>query len=287
MLQWRVVARDGSRAGVSDNARVMMRKGKVIAMKKTILIFGALLLCGAPSYAAVITPLTMTLSSGGTTITVTDQNVYTPGLDMSSSAGSILFVGTVGDFSISMAAGVSYPALGNSSLAVLNLSNFSVSTMTGGTLTVTFSDANYGSAASGLVLTPGTAIGVSATSTGQINNAASSSSVSVQSWVNPTNATSGPDGISVLDGTSTGTTFELSQSGVPLIYDGGLFSMYTQAVINVSAPISTTAPASVNLASEIRAVAVPEPGSLLLLSTGLFFGAVAVRGRYKRRERPN
>jgi hypothetical protein len=63
--------------------------------------------------------------------------------------------------------------------------------------------------------------------------------------------------------------------------------MYTQAVINVSAPISTTAPASVNLASEIRAVAVPEPGSLLLLSTGLFFGAVAVRGRYKRRERPN
>ena len=254
-------------------------KGKAIAMKKILLMWLLVLSCGAQgAYAAAISPLTMTLSSGGQTIVITDQNVVTVGGDMSSAAGSILFMGTVGTFNISLAAGVSYPSLGGPTIADLNLANFNVSSAKGGVLTVTFADTGYS-------LAPGT-LSASATSAGLIGNAAAGSSVSVQSWIDPANS-GGAAGTQVLANSSSGPTFGFSTPASPFIYGGGPFSIYTQAVINLTAPVSASAPASANLASDVRlaAVAVPEPGSLVFLSAGLFLGAIVVRGRKRKRDR--
>lgn len=261
-------------------------KGKVIVMKKIILMCVFLLSCGAPAaYAAVISPLTMTLSSGGTTIVVTDQDVFTFAGDWSSTAGLISLQSgrTVGAFTVSLANGVGYPVLGGPNLAVLNLGNFNVTTLTGGQLTVTLSDRSYGGpptpgqVASPFSVAPGT-LSATATATGLMNNAAAGSSVSVQSWIDGNNS-GGAAGTQVLAGPlgSAATT--------PFIYTGGPFSMFTRADIIVTAPAVGGTPAVVNLASavQVTATAVPEPSSLLLLSTGLFFGAVAIRGRRQRK----
>src|SRR5437868_13912353 len=99
-------------------------KGKVTAMNKIILTLMVLLSWGAAAAsAAPLSPLTMTLSSGGQTVTITDETL---GGDLNPTAGSMLYMGTVGNFTISLASGISYPAYGGANLAVLNLSNLNV-----------------------------------------------------------------------------------------------------------------------------------------------------------------
>ena len=153
--------------------------------------------------------------------------------------------------------------------ADIRLGDSAITAAKGVTLTVTLADSGYGSATSGFTAAPGT-LTASATSSGQINNAAAGSLVSVESWIG---------GTQELAGSSSGPTFGFSTLN-PYIYSGGPFTMFTQAVITLTGPV-TTGPATANVASDVRVAAVPEPGSLVLLSAGLFLGAIVLRRQRK------
>jgi hypothetical protein len=81
----------------------------------------------------------MTLSDGTTTVTVTDGGVG----DANSLAGAITFIGSVGNFIVNVPTGLSKPVLGSAAWPNMDLNDSSVSSIGGGTLTITFSDSGF------------------------------------------------------------------------------------------------------------------------------------------------
>lgn len=81
---------------------------------------------------------TLELSSGGTTVTVTDGGAG----DANPAAGAVTFVGSVGNFTINVSTGLTKPAIGSPSFPDMDLNSVNSSTL-GGTLTISFSETGF------------------------------------------------------------------------------------------------------------------------------------------------
>ena len=213
---------------------------------KAILVvaFGLVLLAvAAPSYAIPMLRLT---ADGGAPVTITDQ-VVSVGGDLNPAVGAVTFVGAVGAFDLNMTTGLTKPSLGSAASPSMVLSSSDTSTLGVGphTLVVEFSETGFGPVISNFHL--------------DITGATTSGTVLYQAFLDPANvifSTATPLG-SI--GPLGGPTFASSASS-SLIALAGPFSLTERITITITGPAS---------ASFNATLAVPEPGLLLLLGTGL------------------
>jgi hypothetical protein len=131
-----------------------------------LLVFGVFLGLTSPAHAT----LELVLSDGlGHKATVQDT----------SGTGIVSFTGSIGNFNVTVTTATSKPLIGNPYSAQLDLTNFSISSSGGGTLTVTAFDTNYsvipGSSNSGLF------------SVSNQGNLFGNGSVTASSWFDSTN----------------------------------------------------------------------------------------------------
>jgi hypothetical protein len=124
-----------------DNARnegnMSRLKMNAEILKSTVaaLVAGGLFLAAEQASALPI----MTLSDGAYTVTVTDNGAN----DINGVAGAITFAGTLGTFNLNVTTGVSKPVLGSAAWPSMDLNDISVTSIGGGTLTITFSDNDF------------------------------------------------------------------------------------------------------------------------------------------------
>ena len=113
---------------MTDTVRNHETWAKRTANMVTAGMFMASLLVVAPAQAIPM----LELSSGGSTVTVNG-----------SSSGSVVYVGSIGNFSLNVAGGASYPLLGSAFAPHLDLASLNISSVTGGTLTIKLTDTGF------------------------------------------------------------------------------------------------------------------------------------------------
>lgn len=82
---------------------------------------------------------TLRLTQGSTTFTVADGSA----LDANAAAGGVTFIGSVGTFTTNVSTGLTKPIIGSSSTPDIDLNSVDVSSGTGGSLTVAWSDTDF------------------------------------------------------------------------------------------------------------------------------------------------
>jgi hypothetical protein len=166
-------------------------------------------------------------------------------------AGTIAYYGAVGVFNISITTGVSKPQLGNSYEAIMDLSSLQVSTFGAGSLTISLSDTDYELIASSPPF--GTAkTDMSGVTRGTIEYA---------TFFDSTNKQFGTE-VLLAEGEGSGAFSANPSLTVLLPSSPGKFSLTSIVTITHDAGDSS----SINLD---LSVSTPEPGTLLLLGTGL------------------
>ena len=211
-------------------------------MKKMIMsaALGLALLSLIAPRPADATP-TLSLSDGSTTITVFDGGAG----DLDPTAGSVVFIGAVGNFVANVSTGITYPLLGSATSPEMDLNSVDVTGGGGGTLTIKFSEIGFNSPL-GFIAAIGGTIGAGGSLS--YNTFLSSTNTLFAQTTALTNQ--GPFGPGAFSGTTSGPA-------------GGAGPFSLTQVVTVSLPNSGTA------TSFNASLAVPEPASLLLLGAGL------------------
>jgi hypothetical protein len=181
--------------------------------------------------------------------------------DLSTNAGEIIFSGSLGIFDTNVVTGITMPKIGGSSFPMMDLSSIEVNSFgTSGTLSIMFSEVGFGPLASG--------INGFATSVSNITMLGSAS-VDFSTYYDVSNTLFGQASqLASLSLDSTGTA-TASSSIIP----SNPFSLTSVIDINVSG--------MTNLMVAQKIVPTPEPGTLLMLGSGLM--GVAVYARRKRK----
>jgi hypothetical protein len=205
--------------------------------------------------------LSITVSDGvNPSITVSDGGL----LDMSAGDGVVTFMGAVGNWSMNVTTGTSYPMIGAQDFPMIDLNSVDVSSSAGGDLTLSVTDtyANWEALSSGITGFMGS---VGGTTSGTVNVTFDINGVSH----------------SILwdDMTTFGSAFAASQNwmGVPGSV-GDPFDLTITAVINHSAAGMTSFDA------EIVPAPVPEPGTMALLGIVLLRLAFVGQSKLKIKE---
>ena len=204
------------------------------------------------------------------------------------SDGVVAFAGTVGTYQVNLTFGASGTAsFGTSESALLDLISGNA-TGTGGTLKVTLADTGY--------TLPSAPIVASATVTGALV-APFGGSLTFQSWINLDDLspltglqTSTPGDSVVLYTPTASVTYGVwdclvcafSHSDTTLLaYEGGDFSLFSQAIITLNGAGAVV----FNQGVEASSSNVPEPVSVALMGTAVVSAVAAARRRRSRRSR--
>jgi hypothetical protein len=203
------------------------------------------LICGGPSTA---TALSLQLTSGATTVTCVDGDAC----DSSPDAGVVTYIGAVGGWTTNVTTGLSYPVLGSVDFLHLDLNSVDVSSNGASDLTILLSETGYtGPIYSGQIPS---LFNVGGTVNGNIGSTAQ-----FTAWINANNQ---------LFGTQT----QVANTG---LFNSGAFSTSLPGSANVQAPFSATIQAVIHHSTsgvtsfDAELHATPEPGSVLLLGSGL------------------
>lgn len=201
----------------------------------------AALCAGLTSLAFAVPQLRVT--DGINTVTVTDN---APG-DVQDAVGQVLWVGSLGNWLLNVHTGTTYPVIGSATSPVLDLSFNATSSGSGGTLTLSFTQTNFGpTTGSAIAAVGGTTQGTTTYGTyGGVNNT-------------PFNTTQ----LLTSQGPFTGPAFSGTVTGGS-VNNAGPYSL-TQ-VVTITHPAGVTA-----ITTGDALLTVPDSGnSILLLGAGL------------------
>jgi hypothetical protein len=226
-------------------------------MKNMLKIIGVIVAIVMVSVGSVYAIPTIMISDGITSITIEDGGAG----DFSPNAGEIIFSGTIGMFDTNIVTGVTMPKIGGASFPMMDLSALEVNSLGGnGTLSIMFSEVGFGPLASGL---NGFVTSVSN------NTLLGSSTINFNTYYDESNTLFGQASqISSLSLNSNGTA-----SASSFILPSDPFSL--TSVINLSVSGMT------NMIVSQKIVPAPEPGTLLMLGSGLM--GIAFYARRKRK----
>lgn len=166
-----------------------------------------------------------------------------------SSGGSVNYVGSVGNFNFNYTNGFSNPILGNANNAMMDLLSLNVSASGGGTLTITLTDDNF--TMPSLLQIPNNSI--ASMNIGGTLIPGDLNSISYSAFLNN----------SLIGNLGAFTTSDFSGSTSGLITATNPFLLTQVVTITSGGNLTTSFDASVNVAP------VPEPGTILLLGSGL------------------
>ena len=222
------------------------------------LMIGVLAMFSVPDADAAFVLTLDDLAIPGVEVVITDNG---PG-DSSPAVGAINYNGAVGTgvFVLNITTGISKPLIGSPSIARIDLNSINLSSVAAGTLDIILTDTDFVLPAGNYTLS--SAIGGTTDGT-----------VTLNQFVDRDNGEGSPDIPLVLTlGPYTPVAFSGTTSGA-IVLDGGPFSLTEHVTIAHPAGGGLT---SFDAVSE---VSVPEPGTLLLLGSGLV--GLAGYGRMK------
>ena len=240
--------------------KLSFRPGFLVA---TALTAGLMALAiGSPAEAG---PLTLQMSSGGTTITTADGGIG----DVNGGAGAVTFIGSVGNFSTNVVTGTAVPALSPPS-PHLDLNSVDVASAAGGTLVIKLSQTDFNSTDALLKFL--TSWGGTISDQIPDPNSCPGCSVDLDVYVNLDNGLFSTTGTQVAD-------FNFLNEGV--------FGNTNLANAAVDDAFSVTIVSTINLPNggtfsrdaEVMVMAVPEPMTLGLMGAALCFAGLFARRR--------
>lgn len=232
-----------------DRASVMPRNANGLKAVVIVAFTMAMLLAGMATNAYAVAILRV--SDGISTVLVADNGAG----DTNPLLGAVTTQSVIGNFMVGVTTGLTMPVIGSPVMPTMDVNSVQVSMGTGGTVTIAFSEVNYGPLAAGSNLVSMAMGGVTG------------GTVSWNAYYDTGNA----------------LFAQTSLIGSLGAFSGGAFAGATAGQLGIGSPFSITSVITINHGAGTKVSSfdaiiepVPEPGTIALLGSGIvglfFFG---------------